>query len=154
MEDFARSGAAVVVFLVVFAIMLVPAIFYLLTLQKALERCDPQSRTTSPGSVWLMFIPLFNLVYQFILVSNISQSLSNEFARRGMTNMDREPGKTLGIATGVLNLTGIIPIIGIPLALAGLICWILYWVKIADFSNRIAMPLSPAQYPQYPQIPT
>jgi drug/metabolite transporter (DMT)-like permease len=152
MEDMARSGALVFVFLIVFGIFLIPFIFYLLTLQKAIERCDPQSRTTTPGSVWLLLIPLFNIVYQFIVVSNISQSLANEFARRGITNVEREPGKTLGIAMCILNITGIIPIIGIVLALGGLVCWILYWVKISNYSNQIALPLPAA--PSYPQIPS
>ena len=35
--------------LVVLAIMLVPAIFYLLTLQKALNRCSPECRAMNPG---------------------------------------------------------------------------------------------------------
>ena len=152
MEDFARSGAFVVVFLVVLGILLIPAIFYLLTLQKALERCDPQSRTTSPGSVWLLLIPLFNIVYQFIVVSNMARSLGNEFTRRGIANVEREPGKTLGIAMCVLNIAGIIPVIGVLFALAGVVCWIIYWVKIADYSNKIALPLPPA--PSYPQITT
>ena len=127
--------------------LLVPAIFYLLTLQKALARCSDQARTTSPESVWLMLIPLFNLVYQFILVGHIAKSLANEFARRGIVN-DREPGKSIGIAMCVLHVCGIIPLLGIVLSLAGLVCWILYWVTIADFSGMIAAPFSPAQQPQ------
>jgi len=125
-------------------VMIVPAVFYLLTLQKALARCGEQARTTSPESVWLMLIPLFNLVYGFILVGNVARSLGNEFARRGIANAEREPGKSLGIAMCVLNIGSIIPFLGIPLALASLVCWIVYWVKIADFSGMIAVPFSPA----------
>jgi hypothetical protein len=129
-------------------LMAVPAVFYLLTLQKALARCSQQSRTTSPESVWLMLIPLFNLVYQFILIGNIAKSLSNEFALRGIVQVEREPGKTLGIAMAVLNIAGVIPILGIPLAIASFVCWILYWVKIANFSGMIAIPFSPVQTPR------
>jgi hypothetical protein len=125
-------------------LMIVPAVFYLLTLQKALARCGEQTRTTSPESVWLMLIPIFNLVYGFILVSNIARSLGNEFTRRGIANAQREPGKSLGIAMCALNIASIIPILGLPLALASLVCWIVYWVKIADFSNMIAVPFPPA----------
>lgn len=41
---------------------LVVAIFYLLTLMRALQKCSPQSRTMQPGMVWLLLIPLFNLI--------------------------------------------------------------------------------------------
>lgn len=128
--------------------MLVPAVLYLLTLQKALARCSDQARTTSPGSVWLMLVPLFNLVYQFIVVSNIAKSLANEFSRRGITTTDREPGKSIGIAMCVLNVCAIIPILGIAAGFAGLVCWIIYWVKVAGFSGMIAVPFSPAQHAQ------
>jgi len=85
------------------------------------------------------------LVYQFILVSDIARSLGNEFVRRGIPNADREPGKSLGIAMCVLNVCSVIPILGIAAGCAGLVCWIIYWVKIADFSGMIALPFSPMQ---------
>ena len=65
--------------LVGLAIFLVPAIFYLLTLQKALNRCSPESRAMQPGMVWLLLIPLFNLVWQFFVVINIAKSLVPSF---------------------------------------------------------------------------
>ena len=102
--------------LVVIAIMLVPAIFYLLTLQKTLNRCSPECRAMNPGMVWLMLIPLFNVVWQFFVVIKIAKSLGAEFQKRGLAK-DPNPGQTLG-----------------------LVCWILYWVKIAGYSGRIAAP--------------
>jgi len=130
----------------IFLLLVVPAVFYLLTLREALWRCAEESRTASPGSVWLMLIPLFNLVYGFILVGNIARSLGNEFARRGIAPADRDPGKSLGIAMCILNLCSIIPVLGILLWFAGLICWIIYWVKIADYSRMIAVPYPTAQH--------
>ena len=130
------------VLLVVFGIVLIPGIFYLLTLQRALERCSPEARTTSPGKVWLMLIPLFNLVWGFILVSEIAKSLRNEFARRNIIDVEAEPGKTIGLAMCVLSLSGFIPVLGIVGSLAGFVCWILYWVKISGYSQRLAMPVA------------
>ena len=145
-----QSGESELLFILVFGVlllgvlllgvMLLPGIFYLRSLQKALERCAPESRTTTPGSVWLMVIPLFGLVYQFILVGHLARSLRNEFNRRGIQEPSEEPGKGIGIAMGVLELTAIIPIVGIVTGIAGFVCWIIYWVKISDYSNRIAAP--------------
>ena len=123
-----------------FGLFLLPGIFYLLTLQRALERCSLRARTVSPGQVWLMLIPLFNLVWQFLLVNHIARSLRNEFVARGMPGSDPEPGKGIGLAMCILALTGIIPVIGIFTSLAGLVCWIMYWVKIADYSRQLATP--------------
>ena len=79
-------------FLIGFIIVLIPGIFFLLTLQRALERCSPESRTTSPVSVWYLLIPLFNIVWSFVLVIRISESLHNEFTKRNISE-DPEPGK-------------------------------------------------------------
>jgi len=119
--------------LVVFVIMLVPLVFYCLTLQKTLNRCSPECRAMNPGMVWLMFIPLFNIVWQFIVVLNMAKSLAAEFQKRGMAE-DPNPGQTLGLVMCIGNL-----ICG-PV---GLICWILYWVKIAGYSSSIAAPPAP-----------
>ena len=74
---FAGIGILTIV-LIVFAILLVPFIFYLLTLQKALSRCSPGCRAMNPGMVWLMLIPLFHIVWQFFVVLNMpSRSMRN-----------------------------------------------------------------------------
>jgi hypothetical protein len=130
----AEGLGAFAVVLIICAVMLVPAIFYLLTLQKALNRCSPENRAMNPGMVWLMFIPLFNIVWQFFIVLNMAKSLGAEFQKRGIAE-DPNPGQTLGLVMCIANL-----ICG-PV---GLVCWILYWVKIAGYSARLATPLAPA----------
>lgn len=121
-------------------LFLLPAIFYLISLQKALERCAPQCRTMPPGQVWLLLIPLFGLVWHFIIVERMASSLRNEFVRRRMPLADPEPGKALGIAMCVLFAACLVPILGAFAALAAFVCWILYWVKIADYSRQIELP--------------
>lgn len=123
--------------LIFLALVLLPAIFYLLNLQKALSRCAPESRTLDPGLVWLMLIPLFNLVWHFLLVSHISKSLHNEFARRNIPGLEPEPGRSLGLAMCILACCGIIPVLGLLAGLAGLICWIAYWAKIAGYARLL-----------------
>jgi len=132
--------------LVGFAIILIPAIFYLLSLQKALKRCSPEVRAMQPGMVWLMFIPLFNLVWHFFIVLNMSKSLEAEYHKRGMA-IDSEPGKTLGLVMCILACCGIIPLLGILCSLGSFICWIIYWVKISGYSAQIAIPYSAPMEP-------
>jgi hypothetical protein len=120
----------VTIALIVFAILLLPAIFYMGTLQKALNRCSPECRAMKPGMVWLLLIPLFNIVWQFIVVLNMAKSLAAEFQKRGMAE-DPNPGQTLGLVMCIGNLL---------CGPVGLICWIIYWVKIAGCSSKLAGP--------------
>lgn len=146
-----------IVILIVFVIVLIPGILYLMTLQRALERCSPEARTTSPGKVWLMLVPLFNLVWGFILVSEIAKSLHNEFVRRDITDVEAEPGKNFGLSMCILGLTGFIPVLGIGGSIVGFVCWILYWVRISGYSQRLAVPVGwgapPNVYPGTPPPP-
>jgi hypothetical protein len=128
----------IVIVFVFGVVMLVPKIFYLLTLQRALDRCALESRTLSPGLVWLMLIPLFSLVWDFIVVNAISKSLHNEFVRRNMPHVELEPGRGIGLAMCILYATSIIPFIGILTGIAGVICWIVYWVKISEYARLLA----------------
>ena len=57
------------------ALFLIPAIFFLLTLQNTLKAISEENRKMPPANVWLMFIPLFNIVWQFIMVDRIAHSL-------------------------------------------------------------------------------
>jgi hypothetical protein len=134
------GAAEITLLLVIIGIFLIPVILYLLTLQKAIERCSVESRTISPASVWLVLIPLFNIVWQFIMVIRISETLNNEFTKRNIPE-DPQPGKTIGLAYCILGLCGFIPIIGIFTSIAALVCWIVYWVKIAGYSNKLEQPV-------------
>jgi hypothetical protein len=116
-------------------VFLIPAIFYLLTLQNALAKCAPVSRTMEPGMVWLLIIPLVHLVFGFFVVIALANSLGNEFRRRGIPCPDPLPGQSIGMAMCICACCGIIPIIGFLAGPAALVLWIVYWVKIAEFSR-------------------
>jgi hypothetical protein len=124
------------------ALLLIPAIFYLITLQRALERCAPESRTMPPGQVWLLLIPLFNVVWQFMVVNSIAASLRNEFARRRIPLAETEPGKNVGFVLCISTVAGIVPLVNILAGPVSLVCWILYWVKIAGYSRMLIPPMA------------
>jgi hypothetical protein len=89
--------------------------------------------------VWLLLVPLLNLVWHFFVVINVAKSLGAEFQTRGMAE-EPEPGKKLGLTMCILACCGIIPLLGVLCSLGSLVCWILYWVKIAGFSAKLAEP--------------
>jgi hypothetical protein len=118
---------------------LIPAIFYILTLQKALNQCAPISRTMEPALVWLLLIPFVHLIFSFFVVLAIANSLANEFARRGIPLSDPQPGKAIGLAMSICGCCVVVPLLGSVAIFAFLVLWIIYWVKIADYSRRLSI---------------
>ena len=125
------------IILIILLVSLIPMVFYILTLQKALTRVSPENRAMPPENAWLLIIPLFGLIWHFIVVNNMARSLAAEFKKREITVEEVEPGKSLGLATCILQVCTIIPFLGFLAGLAGLICWILYWIKIDGYSSKL-----------------
>jgi len=117
-------------------LVLAPGIFYILTLRNALLKCSPESRTIDPGKIWLLLIPIFNLGWHFVVILNMASSLRREFALRGIPVPDPEPGKMLGLAMCILMVCPI-PLFAVLLIPAGLVCWIIYWVRISGYSKAL-----------------
>jgi len=115
----------VLVLLFVAGTLLIPAIFYILTLSGVLQKCAPASRTIEPGPVWILLIPLVNLVFSFIVVFEMAQTLQPS------------PGKSLGLAMCICGCCRIIPVLGLLAMLAHLVLWIIYWVKISEYSRML-----------------
>jgi len=122
--------------LAVLCIGLIPYIFFLITLQNTLKAIAPGNRKMEPGMVWLSLIPLFNLVWQFIVVNRMTESIEAQLGKSGEL-MPERPAQSVGMAMCVLFCFGWIPFLGGLLSLAGIICWIIYWVKISEFKRRI-----------------
>lgn len=123
-------------------------VLYILTLRRALTQCAPQNRAASPDSAWLLLIPIFHIIWAFILYPQISESLEREFRQRGIP-IEPQPARSLGLALAILQACCLIPIVNIFAGIANLVCFILYWIKISGYANQLAA--SPAVY--YPQPP-
>ena len=112
-------------------------VFFLLTLQNTLKEVDPALRKVPPSNVWLMFIPIFSVVYAFILYPNISDSVKSEYQRRGLP-MDGDFSRALGITMAALSIATIIPYLGSLIALANLVLLIVFWTKMSGYKNHLA----------------
>lgn len=130
----------VLLLLIVAGVMLIPTIFYLLTLQNALKRCAPVARTMEPELVWLSLIPFFSLAWAFFVVSALGKSLGNEFRRRGIPCPDPYPGQSIGMAMAICKCCCIIPLLNVLAFIASFVLWIIYWIKIAGYSEVLGGP--------------
>ena len=135
----AVAGLVVVMVVVGIILSLAITIFFILTLQKALNRCSPENRAMQPGMTWLLLIPLFNIVWIFFVVINMAKSLGAEFQKRGIA-AEPEPGKTLGLAYAILAICSAIPFVGFLAGIGCVVCFIMYWVKINGYANQLAAP--------------
>ncbi len=136
-------GVIYVLFLVILAVALLPMIFFLLTLRNLLRQVSPQNQVMTPNSVWLNLIPLFGTIWMFVTIVRVRDSVSAEFRSRGLAPAG-DFGFGVGIAYAILMLFA-----GIP----GMVCWIIYWVKIADLKTQLAQSqpaLSQTTSPQGP----
>jgi uncharacterized protein (DUF2062 family) len=88
-------------------------------------------------NVWLELIPLFNLVWQFINVVNVSNSLKRELEFKGIKIDEQRPGYSIGIAFCVLSCCSVIPFLGILTGIASVVCWIIFWVKVSNYKNML-----------------
>lgn len=109
-----------------------PLIFFLLSLQKTMNVVSEENRKMPPSNVWLMLIPLFNIVWQFIMVNKIAESITEECIKLNIAVKESKPTYNIGLTWNICNLIIFIPIIG---GLAALITFILYWVKVNDYKN-------------------
>lgn len=120
-----------------FIISVIPLIFYLVTLQNTFNLISVENRKMQPGEVWLTLIPLFGIIWQFIIVNRMADSLKLEFASKGIKTEEERPGISMGLTYCILYCCSIIPFLGILTSIAGLIYWIIYWVKINEYKNRL-----------------
>lgn len=162
-------GFICVVLIVYFVVM----IFFLLTLHKLLKKCRSRNRAMEPGLVWLNLIPCFQLIWQFVTVVRVDETLQQEFRQRGLGRRGDSYGKGLGIAACtmglVANVAGNIssaidkakPEQADEFHALDYVCWILmvvtlilfvtYWFKMAGFSRRLSESPRDDEYDDRPR---
>jgi len=112
------------------------AVFYILTMQKALNLAGERHQKMQPGMVWLMLIPLFNLVWHFFVVKNVSESIKSWAAEKGAKVDDA--GYTIGLIACIAQACGLVPVVNILAGPVGLVCLIIWWVKVAGFNKLMS----------------
>lgn len=136
----AAAGVAIGLFIVIaligLLIGLAIAILFLLNLQNVLKEVDSKNREVPDSNVWLMLIPLFNVVYGFILYPKICDSVKKEYAYRGF-EASHSFQRELAIAMPILTLCSIIPFLGALAGIANLVIFIIFWVKMAEYKNYL-----------------
>ncbi len=140
-SDMLGGFTLLLIILLAVCIGLLPKIFYLITLQKTMNAIRPEFRKMPSGQVWLELIPLFGMVWQFFNVINVSDSLKREFDARGIPTAEPRPAYPIGLTFCILFCCSVVPILGGLAAIGGLVCWIIFWVKIANYKAQLEQNL-------------
>jgi hypothetical protein len=142
---------------IIIVIALAIQILFLLNLHWTLAAVKERNRELSPGMVWLSLIPLFGMIWVIIMVPKIANSLRNEFEDRGWSTANEGFGRTVGmlwawggVANMVLSIAQnaaqfgqqqevamMLGLLGCPLGLAILVCWIMFWVQTYQYRKRL-----------------
>jgi len=104
---------------------LVLLIMMIVTWKNTLEAVSPRNREMSPGQAWLNLIPCFNLVWMFLTVFKVAESLRKEFKYRGLRG-DGDFGKSMGLAYIILTI------------LCGPIGWIFLFIYRGKLNGYVA----------------
>ena len=131
------GGAEWLLIFFVLGIMIISKIFYIITLQNTLEAISAPNRKMESGNVWLLLIPLFNVVWHFIVVNNVADSIRAEADTNGIRIAENRPGYNIGLAMCIANCFFFIPMLNFITWMIGVICWIIYWSNIVGFKNQI-----------------
>lgn len=118
-------------------LFLIPFIFYLVTLNNALAKCAPETRALDPVMIWLCLVPVVGLVLQFLVVNGLATSLRNEYMRRGLPLPEPEPGKQQGLYMCIAVCCCVVPLLNCLAWIPALVLWIMYWVKMAEYSRLL-----------------
>lgn len=84
-------------------LLLIPKIFYLITLQSTFDAISVGNRKMPSGNVWLLLIPLFGIVWHFIIVNNLADSIRAEANSKGIKIGESRPAYNVGLAMCILN---------------------------------------------------
>lgn len=116
---------------------LLPSVLYVLNLQRAFEAVDPGMRPMTPGLVWLLLIPLLNIVWMFFVVGHLKTGYTRMSAAGRLTAAS-DGAYGIGLALAIFMAASVVPFLGM-LALPALVLWIVHWVQVSKV-RRLVKP--------------
>ncbi len=104
-----------------------------------LKAIPAEHRKQEPAMVWLLMIPLVNIVWNFFVYPKISESFQSYFNAQGRTDVG-DCGKSLSMTFCILACTSVIPYLGACTGLAALVIWIIVLVKFSGLKSQLRAP--------------
>ena len=104
---------------------------------KTWQLIDPEVAETTPGkAVGFLLIPIFDLFWLFKVLPGLSYGLEYTLIKHTNLRMDaKDTGYRAGMATAILNLCGLIPLIGFLFFFIGIVTGIHWMIKVNALRN-------------------
>lgn len=133
-----------IAFLLAAALGVLFGVLFLRTMRETLRRVGGENRAMPADYVWFMFIPIFGYFWFIYMIVKMRESLRAEYRSRGWP-IESDFGYSVGLAAGVLAVMSAIwswiprdlLLAGSVLAVGQLVCWVIYWVRLARVKDRL-----------------
>jgi hypothetical protein len=106
------------------------------------ERLPVANRKLVPGSVFLLLVPLVNMVWLFFVVLKLTEGYKQYFAGQSRTDVG-DCGQGVGLGWAIAAIAIVLPVLHILAALAALVLMVLYLVKMSQL-RALVTPAQPA----------
>lgn len=116
---------------------LVVVIIWLIVMNRAIDQVSHDIRRMEPGAVWLCLIPLFGLVWQFMVIGAVANGIARELEVRNLFSKEAKPGYPIGLTGCILLCCCIIPYAGVGVAIIGLIFMVIHAVQISAYNKAL-----------------
>jgi len=131
-------GIGIVVILVILLVSLAIGVFIAYVIYAAQNRVPREHQKLEPALVWLLVVPVLQIVWIFMVAIKVPESLKSYFdAQEDATVGDC--GRGVGLGWAICTIVSWIPFLGFITGLAALICMILFLVKVNELKNRIPL---------------
>ena len=132
MDRFGNLG----VFLIVGCILLLPAILFVIAIQKTMRAISPHNRKFEPRLAWLIIIPLVGNVWVFMMASRLSQSIELELKERNVP-VKKNPVLFIGMSFAIVQVLAFVPVVNYFTRSAWFICFFIYWYQVAVYKRKL-----------------
>jgi hypothetical protein len=126
---------------ILLTIICILGLLFLYTQQRILQRIHPENRKMRPGKVWLQLIPLFGMVYAFIVVVDISESLKRELPN----SAEKRPSLVTGLlynglfwSGGVIGRITKVDFMELYVAMAAFAVLLVYWMQLLHYNRKLS----------------
>jgi len=135
-NDEAGALAGLLLIGIILLIQLAIGILVAWLIYRANEALPAQHRKTESWQAFLLLIPIFNLVWNFILLARVSGGFQSFFQSKNDASVG-DCGAAIGLWYSIAAVCAVVPLVNCLAGPAALVLLIIYLVKISGLRTRV-----------------
>lgn len=135
-NDEAAAAAILITLGIVLAVMLAINILVCWLIYRANEALPAQHRKTESWQAFLLLIPLFNLIWNFVVLARVSSGMQSFFQAKNDASAG-DCGANLGLWYSISCLVAFVPVVGCVGSLAALVLLVMYLMKVNSLRTLV-----------------